>query len=312
MDWEVLSCALATRTEEPLIAVDAARRIVLVTPEFARLTERTVHELTGIGLSRLLGNTGNLVLRAFVRGEAELAAPLLDTCELLTRGDRTRRLALKFEPFGRGKASFYLGTIVASSRGRSLQKLDSDYEVEILRGVLRMRGARYVGGLLPQAELIGRDCFEVVCGRDSPCVNCPPARLATALPGTIDVTVRVSEGELTVLESLRREDGAVRVKVRHHSRSSFAKAYRERLLHHGAEVGLSKRESAVFALLLDDLRVEQIALKLSISARTVRFHLANLLAKLGLVSPASIPTLLMVDPATGRAVAGRGANRHPA
>lgn len=49
----------------------------------------------------------------------------------------------------------------------------------------------------------------------------------------------------------------------------------------GGSVGLSRREREVFDALLQNLSNKEIASKLNISERTVKFHVTNLLAKFG-------------------------------
>jgi DNA-binding CsgD family transcriptional regulator len=68
---------------------------------------------------------------------------------------------------------------------------------------------------------------------------------------------------------------------------------RARMCELADQAGLSPRERAVLAELLEGKRLEDIGAALGIGARTVKFHQANVLRKLGVPSRHAILRLLL-------------------
>jgi DNA-binding NarL/FixJ family response regulator len=69
--------------------------------------------------------------------------------------------------------------------------------------------------------------------------------------------------------------------------------------HHGPD-HLSERELEVLALLVDGLTNKEIALRLVVSERTVKFHVASILAKLGVPNRAAAVRVALEQRLLGR------------
>jgi DNA-binding CsgD family transcriptional regulator len=122
-------------------------------------------------------------------------------------------------------------------------------------------------------------CFEVLHGRSLPCEKCPLRSDPDAHGPTLVVTSR-PPNDYVVTSAIIRGDEA-RVSVRSISSASLAAVMLARLEELAERARLSKRERSVFAHLMDGRAVEEIASELEISPRTVKFHQANVLQKLG-------------------------------
>jgi DNA-binding NarL/FixJ family response regulator len=115
----------------------------------------------------------------------------------------------------------------------------------------------------------------------------PYAEMETRLPHTVKI---VSNGGVWVPRSLlSRFMDSVLVDARNHSSVADAS-------------GISEREREVLEALLDNLSNKEIASKLKISERTVKFHVSNLLSKFGVERRQHlISRCLQVSPAVTRA-----------
>lgn len=181
--------------------------------------------------------------------------------------------------------------------------------------VLWNRSAADILGYTPK-ETLGRKCYEVVRGRSADgCAVCRhrceaiDAAERGDLPATIDISTRTYDGrdiwlnvssivvpsprpELTVLVHVFREVTTryqvVRLArqlaevVAHPSRSRAKSAAAPR--DDAGVVRLTKREREVLRLLAIGRSTEEIGERLCVSPRTVRNHVTNILAKLGLHS----------------------------
>lgn len=155
---------------------------------------------------------------------------------------------------------------------------DYDYEVHgIAAGNLRLK--KLVKPGFAAADASGA-CYEVLHRRSAPCEHCPLGDLTRG--SSTGVSVRSGPPHDYVVTSARRtsEDEA-RLSVRRLPMTSLAAVMRARLDELSERAQLSRRERSVFGFLMDGCAVEEIASQLEISARTVKFHQANLLQKLG-------------------------------
>jgi DNA-binding CsgD family transcriptional regulator len=126
----------------------------------------------------------------------------------------------------------------------------------------------------------GGSCFESLHGRSTPCEQCPLLR--SQADHRPRVVVRAQPPHDYILTSATRlgEDEA-RVSVRSLTKVTLGAVLQARLDELAERARLSKRERSVFGHLMDGRGVEEIASALEISPRTVKFHQANVLQKLG-------------------------------
>ena len=154
---------------------------------------------------------------------------------------------------------------------------DYDYEVSgVASGELRLTQLLRPG---QQARSVEGRCFEVLHGRSTTCEQCPLVR-AGAPRGDVIVSPRPPH-DYTVTTFTRKGDDGARASVRSLTMASLAAIFQAKLDELALRARLSKRERSVFGYLMDGRAVDDIASELSISPRTVKFHQANVLQKLG-------------------------------
>jgi DNA-binding CsgD family transcriptional regulator len=134
-------------------------------------------------------------------------------------------------------------------------------------------------------------CYEYFYGTDSPCEECPMVRE----PGRsgVFVTEPIDEGRppmLMMVSERGTEVDVAAVEIDAHITHSVCRAWISRLEH---DHQLSPQEQTVLELLVLGRTHRDIGLVMGISTRTVRFHQANLLEKLGAESRADLLRLLM-------------------
>lgn len=154
---------------------------------------------------------------------------------------------------------------------------DYDYEVAGLSaGKLRLKFVANAGG--PDSPAEGR-CFEVLYQRSEPCDACPLSRGETHSARSDVGSDGSRDYSVTRVEA--RGDDTARLSVRRISSLSIAAVMQARMDELAERAQLSKRERAVLAQLIEGRGVHEIASGLSISPRTVKFHQANVLRKVG-------------------------------
>ena len=161
---------------------------------------------------------------------------------------------------------------------REAASTDYDYEVDgVASGLLRLKKFRRAGVELGPRE---GPCFEVLHGRATPCADCPLLRSKDARAE--DVVVRARPPlDYVVTTFTRQGDDEAHVAVRSLTMASLTAVLQAKLGELAERARLSKRERSVFGYLMDGRAVEDIANELEISPRTVKFHQANVLQKLG-------------------------------
>lgn len=154
---------------------------------------------------------------------------------------------------------------------------DYDYAVAgVSRGEYRLERVWQPG--FEGAPADGK-CFDVLHGRTSPCESCPLSRSETHAPRV--VVGRQAPHDYIVTTVTPQDDDTARVAVRHVSSASLSAVMQARLEELAVRAQLSKRERSVFVQLMEGRAVDEIAGDLAISPRTVKFHQANVLQKLG-------------------------------
>lgn len=138
----------------------------------------------------------------------------------------------------------------------------------------------------------GSRCYAAFEGRTAACESCPVRALnadrttaTTVLPSTDD-RIRVATARRTARDTAE-------VRVRALDAAEVSVVIREKLARVAKAAQLSARERTVLDLLLLGQRSDEIADALEISARTAKFHQANILKKLGVDSRTDLIRLLL-------------------
>lgn len=279
LDWHSVALSFADSIERPLFALDPSDVVRVYNHALECLLGWDRHQIVGRrwdaafdvpatdDLARILDG-----VRSGARIQGQLPAR--------TRGGRLVTLEVALRAVG---ARGMVGT-VEQVRDAPRAAIADDASIEIsVRdedfGTIR-RGA---GGS-------GRPCYAVFANRASPCASCP-CRLDAVQPRV--AVMQAADGTSFVVQATPLSADAC--EVRHYALEdgTLARMFRGRLEVFSARAGLSGREREVLEELLGGGSVEAIAARLRISPRTVKFHQANVLAKLGLESRLELMRLIV-------------------
>ncbi|ABC80093.1 LuxR C-terminal-related transcriptional regulator [Anaeromyxobacter dehalogenans] len=277
-DWGAIALAMLERGREPAAWVDAAGTVRLATASLERLLGAAPRALEGRPVAAVL--TG---APALADGRVER--------EVTTAAGRRLRVALEpgCEPACEPGALLRVLEVLGDLPGLGAGELD--YAIETAPGAFgRLAWVRPLGGAALEPVPAAR-CHEALHGRSEPCADCPVrgggtwprvhARTLAPAPGYEVVTAAPEGAERVHLTVRRLAEAAVHGLVE----------ARARALARGA--GLSEREEAVLNRLLQGEGLADIGRALGITLRTVKFHQANLLRKLGAESRADLARVLM-------------------
>lgn len=289
MDWSAVALLLAERADLPAVLVAVTGEVLLV----AGAAERA------LGWS--YDSVGCDWIARYVLPESASAARWLFHKAL---SGATRRLDLEIVT-GNGPAyATFEAFVVGSQQGRGvlliLQNLaprpllsrshDYDYEVhEDTTGVLTLGRLWGVGSELEPGK---GTCHQVLHGRATPCEPCP-LRTGGGLPRSVVSLRSKIDYEVTTAARCEADSARIRVSVRRFPLETLSALLQAKLDTLSARAALSLREQDVFRRLVAGRTLDEIAEELAISPRTVKFHQANLLQKLGADSRNDLMRLIL-------------------
>jgi DNA-binding CsgD family transcriptional regulator len=160
-----------------------------------------------------------------------------------------------------------------------------DCACEVSRGTARpgiVQSVRFLDPRLDPSRFVGRYAAELFAPMGFP----DPEACVRALLEARDVTIvrvglRRADGWFCVLSARASDDRTARAVVRCLEARLLPELFDAKVARVAEGHGLSDRERQVLHLLLRGHRVEDIAAMLDIAPRTVKFHQANVLQKLG-------------------------------
>jgi DNA-binding CsgD family transcriptional regulator len=164
------------------------------------------------------------------------------------------------------------------------------YEIDIRAGHFGQLRYRWPGA---GEEWTGRQhCYAARYGAPGPCPGCPVEDLG---PGCRRATrvVSVGAGRYDIATAQYVDARSARVAVHRIDEPVLSQLLQARVARYAAEARLSRREGAVLTYLLMGRSMAEIGEILGISPRTVKFHQANLLEKLGADSRLDLMRLLL-------------------
>lgn len=139
---------------------------------------------------------------------------------------------------------------------------------------------------------LGEPCFRVLHGRQEPCADCP-ARAALR-PGQTRVGVVISgKGEPGIVSAQSVGKDAVRLTARRVDDALFAALVEAKLVEHAVRAALTQRELEVLHLLMLGRAPADVARSLGFSVSTAKFHVQNVLRKLGAESRVDLLRVLL-------------------
>jgi DNA-binding CsgD family transcriptional regulator len=271
VNWVVAAQRLLDRDRRPSIVLDGSDRI--------RLANRAFESLLGgrpLAGSRWPGRGWRAAPAA-----AASAAKGLREFEISTARGRRLRLEVEVTPVGRGGGGAVLSVVratPATDLGPPPFEGDLHYEVTDTKDDFGT-----VLAVWPEARrgAVGHRCYWSFFGRSEPCVGCP-AKEDSENPTGPSVITDPSLGQDVMVATARRVGpGARRVVSRRVGPDLLGHALRGRLALLATRAVLSDREREVLEGLVHGLSIDEMAERLHISPRTVKFHQARALEKLG-------------------------------
>lgn len=139
-------------------------------------------------------------------------------------------------------------------------------------------------------EFIGKRCYTAIGRRNTMCPECPVRRSGDATQSIVPAPH--SKGGFNIVTVEKTRSTTARLGSRLISATVLNDLFVARVNDLASRRRLSPREHQVLRALVDGRSQEDIALELGITPRTVKFHQANLLGKLGADSRADLLRLL--------------------
>jgi PAS domain S-box-containing protein len=296
-DWVALAELLAERGEQPFVLLDRRGTIVLVNGATERALGWGRDEIEGRSWVELCTPPDQSLAIARRLNQALAGGLRQYECEAVDREGRRIRLALELIPVGT-RSQFLLLVVqrvtAVDELPADLARHELDYEIST---------APTSFGSVQQVELIGRRmpgmgdgrrvCFELLHNRHAPCEDCPVLRDGRETwPRMIARPGRPDTNSFTVITAEPARAGMVRVRVRFVSDGTLRVIHQARLAALAEQARLSRREKSVLEYLLMGRSLDDIATILGLRRSTVKFHQANILAKLGADSRVDLARLL--------------------
>jgi DNA-binding CsgD family transcriptional regulator len=283
MEWEPIVSQLDGR--QPALIVDGGGRVRFMNPPMEKLLGRRVDELS---TTRWLapcaqpGGTSTVkhLLGAGFRGEATGG-----DLPLLTREGRriTMHAELSREVRGRRRALVVVSQSVQEVEEGPCVAGDCWCEVaRVAEGGGMVTLVRFLDPGRDPLAYVGRPIEELLehlsCGRAMRWVG---EVLADRVTDASEVLLPEADSEFRIVTAEAVDEATVRVKIRYLPMRVLPELVDAKAARTAGDGALSERERQVLTLLLRGRGVEDIATMLEIAPRTVKFHQANVLQKLG-------------------------------
>ena len=294
MDWSAVATLLAERGGVSGVLVDPDGEILLVTPAAQRTLGWTFDYLGSNWVDRCVPAELSSEAR-WTLGRAALGGVRRFDLEILT-ADGPRLATFESSPVGARDDRGVLLVVektTAVQRPRPSVEDDYDYEVHGARdGEFEMRMFWKLGA---SGEPARGKCYDVLHGRRTPCERCPLTNTGAQQRERVVIRTRGDREhtEYEIVSASSSGGNEARVSVRRLQASAFLAILHLRLGELAGRAKLSERERDVLNHLVEGLPIEEVAKTLSISPRTVKFHQANLLAKLGADSRSDLMRLVL-------------------
>jgi DNA-binding CsgD family transcriptional regulator len=283
MDWEPIVSNL-TDAQRPALIVDGGGRVRFVNEPMEQLLGRRLDELSN---TRWLascvqpGGTSGVrnLLGAGFRGEATGGELPLVTRE----GKRiTMRAELSREVKGRRRALVVVSQGVSEVEPDTAPAGDCRCDVSRIEGTGIIQQVRFLDPERDALIHVGRPIEELLT-----LLGCASAMrwVGEVLAGdairTSEAILPESGDAFRIVTAENVDDATVRVVVRYLPTGMLPELVDAKAARTAGDSALSERERQVLTLLLRGRGVEDIATMLEIAPRTVKFHQANVLQKLG-------------------------------
>ncbi|HEX3771298.1 MAG TPA: helix-turn-helix transcriptional regulator [Polyangiaceae bacterium] len=279
MDWEPIVSHLA-QGFRPALIVDGAGRVRFLNASMEKLLGKRLEDLTATRWLASCVSPGGVsgvrqLLGAGFRGEATAG-----DVPLVTREGRrlTMHAELAREIHGRSRALVVIAQGVREVEPTSAP--EGDCRIEVTRPEGTVKEVRFLD---PGREVqVGQRVEDLLAS-----LGCAAAMrwVGEVLGGrsrqASDVLLPEGDEAFRVVTAEAVDDASARVTVRYLAARLVPELVDAKAARTAADRALSERERQVLTLLLRGRGVEDIATMLEIAPRTVKFHQANVLQKLG-------------------------------
>lgn len=282
LDWPAVAALLAESAELPAVLLGASGEVLLITPAAGRALGWAAESVGSEWIREHVEPHAAEQVRS--RFEQALSGALRRFEARVVTARGVALASFEARPVGGGLLLLLEQVTLVPER---FQLNDYDYEVQVSGEPFVLNK---VWTFAADAEWGRGKCYEVLHGRSARCTHCP-IHVAMAAGPRASVRIR-SDLEYELTTATATDDACVRVTVRRLAPVSFAAILAAKMDELSERARLSTRERDVFGQLVEGHPLDVIAAKLSISARTVKFHQANLLAKLGADSRSDLMRLI--------------------
>ncbi len=268
-DWSAIANALAERNPRAVVVLDARGRVQLLNSAMESLLGWPRYEALGLALGRIgIGPHDKAWARRWL-GDV-LRGSLRDgEIEATTRGGQRVRLSVEVSLVGAGEGINVM-VVVRHAEPVSDDTVGSPVWIDLeINREARQFGVitAFKSGGPEIAGAVGRRCYEVLHGGTEPCSECPVLQNGDA-PWPRTSVSRDGNGDAVYLVRWRIDEVA----------ESFA---------------LTTRERAVISEVVLGRSSDEIAQSFGIAKRTVKFHQANAIAKLGIHARSELMDLVL-------------------
>jgi PAS domain S-box-containing protein len=294
-DWSSIATALAERNPRAVVVLDAHGRVQLLNSAMESLLGWPRFEAVGLALGRIgIGPHDKASSRRWL-GDVLRGATRDSDIEATTRSGQRVRLSVEVSLVGAGDGVNVMVVVrhaepVAGDTTGSPVWVD----VEILRDA-RQFGiiTAFKSGGPEISGAVGRRCYELMHSRTEPCQHCPVLQNGD-VPWPRTSVSRDGTGQAVYL--VRAEaptETHARLSAVRLDLQSLQHLVRWRIDEVASSFQLTSRERAVISEVVLGRSSDEIAHSFGIAKRTVKFHQANAIAKLGIHARSELMDLVL-------------------
>lgn len=300
MDWAAVASILGERNERPIVLLDRTGRIRMCNRAMERVLGWSRLDAYGQSWARLCVPPDGYEAARRWMGDALRGA--LWECEALvvTGGGARLIFECEFSLVGRGPSQGMLITVPRWRPAESSKPVNTtgDLEYEVASDPERFGelGQVQAGSEPGVGSLAGTRCYAAFHGLQHPCADCP-LRDPMDAPWPRIAVRPITRGDTTagafeIRSASQLDTGLVRIRKRTVDSVTIDAIQTAKIQHLSDRAQLSEREREVLRYLLLGRSLDVIASLVGIAVRTVKYHQANVLQKLGADSRADLLRLL--------------------
>ncbi|HSD88957.1 MAG TPA: LuxR C-terminal-related transcriptional regulator [Kofleriaceae bacterium] len=297
MDWPAIASILGERSDRPIVLIDQDGRIRMFNRAMEQVLGWRRFQVDGELWARVCTPPDHLDEARRWIADALRGALWSFEAHALTSGGGHVLLHLEFSLVGRGETQGLLVTTTrwmpAEPSKRVIHGRDLDYDIST-----EAPGFGTVTRLVVDSERIrldeGTRCYAVLHGQEQPCDGCPVLRTDES-PWPRVFVRHVQNGTASAFEiksADRIDTGLVRIRTRMMTNDALEAIHAAKIQQLADRADLSAREREILMYLLLGRTTEDISTLVGIAVRTVKFHQANVLQKLGADSRSDLLRLL--------------------